>query len=109
MDEGFLKWLILSRQEVGIFGYLLVTMVFFLLALYKEWLVLGKPYRRERQDNEAKTADLKAIHEKMVEQRVLNERAAVLIESLKEKIKDQELEIAKLEGRRWQRSRTERP
>lgn len=103
MIESFLDYLLKNRQDAGLLGYLLVTMVFAGMALYKEWIVLGKPYHKQAASCEEKDKALDAVTTKLTDQRILNERAAVTIEVLTEKVRDLELRLARSEGEEWHR------
>lgn len=105
MLDSLVKQLAEQGREASLVLYLLVTLVFGALALHKEWIVLGKSAERDREGCDAKDKALEMVNEKLVDQRILNERATVTIDSLKERVRDLELEVARAEGRPWQSQR----
>jgi hypothetical protein len=102
MLDSLVKQVAQQGREASLVLYLLVTLVFLALALHKEWLVLGKSAKRDRDSCESKGKALDDINAKLVDQRILNERATVIIESQRTRIADLELDLAKAEGRQWQ-------
>lgn len=99
MLDALVKQIAEQGREASLVLYLLVTLVFLALALHREWLVLGKSAKRDRDSCESKGKALAEVNEKLVEQRILNERATVTIESQGQRIRDLELDLAKAEGR----------
>lgn len=98
MLEKLLTYLVTNSNTVSVTAYLLVGMIFMGLAFQKGWLVLGKVYNRESDACSKKATMLEAVQEKLTDQRILNERATVTIEGLREKVTALELEKARLEG-----------
>lgn len=105
MLDSLVKQVAEQGREASLVLYLLITLVFGALALHKEWLVLGKVAKRDREGCEGKDKALVEVNAKLVDQRILNERAAVTIDSLKERVRDLGLDVARAEGRPWQRQR----
>jgi len=103
MLESLLKDLITQGREASLVAYLLVTLIVMALSFYREWVVLGKAYKRLDADCEVKTKALSDVNEKLVAQRILNERATVALEASKDRIKDLEVDLARAEGRRWRK------
>jgi hypothetical protein len=85
-------------REASLVSYLLFDLVFHAYALHKEWLVLGKTALRDRAACEAKDKALNMVNDKLTEQRILNERATVTLDSLKEHVRALELSLARYEG-----------
>lgn len=108
MLEQLVKAMSEQGREASLVLYLLTTLVGMAFALHKEWLVLGKTAKRNADDGHEKDKALAAVNEKLVEQRILNERATVTIDALKERVRDLEIDLARAEGREWQ-SQRERP
>lgn len=108
MIEGLVKFLVTNRQDAGLVGFLLVAAVAFVLALYKEWLYLGKPVEREREACAGTTKAMAEVSEKLVDQRILNERATMTIDMLTGRVRELEIDLARAEGNQWQRQQ-ERP
>lgn len=105
MLDSLVKAIAEQGREASLVLYLLTTLVGLGLALHKEWLVLGKTAKRDREGCDTKDKALAEVNEKLVEQRILNERATVTIESLHERVRDLELDVARAEGRPWQSQR----
>jgi uncharacterized coiled-coil protein SlyX len=101
MISTLLQELLAQGREASLVAYLLVTLIIFGLAFYKEWIVLGKAYRRESDDCASKTKTLAEVNDKLVEQRILNERVTMALEDRKERIERLERDLARAEGRRW--------
>jgi hypothetical protein len=113
MLESLLEWLVKNRQDAGLVGYLFVTLIFGGMALHKEWLVLGKMHKQAMSQCKEKDEGFDEVSERLTDQRILNERATVTIEALREKVRELELALARSEGEHteWQRKpeRRQRP
>lgn len=94
-------WLLENQDSLSIVTYLLITAMMMGLALHKEWLVLGRVYSRQLKDYDEHVTTLAAVNEKLITQRILNERAAVTMETQAARIKELELDLARAEGQQW--------
>jgi hypothetical protein len=81
--DSLLKFILTSGNQITVVGLLTAELVFGVIALYREWFVLGKPYRAcmqrveafekaatTRADvNEAKVAELEARIRELLDER----------------------------------------
>lgn len=97
MLDKLLIWLIQS-EESRLVAYILVDFIAHAIALYKEWIVLGKPYKALAAEVKTKTSLLETVQERLTEQRIINERSAATIEVLRDQLQELKLDVARLEG-----------
>ena len=114
MDK-FVLWLLEHGQEAGLSIWILLTFLGYAVALNRGLLYTKGRYqdlhdRWEERDHDCDDRDaiLHEVEKRLVDQRILNERATLTIENLKETQKAQELEIARLKGALQKESRARR-
>jgi hypothetical protein len=97
MPDSLLKWL-LANPDAGYAAYLLITGAILVWAIAKDKLVTGNRFREVSTRCTTTEATLREVQEKLVEQRVLNERSTSKIEAQAQDILERDLEIARLKG-----------
>lgn len=94
MTEKVLMWLITNANTASIIVYILLGSVAMGYALHKGWLVLGRVHDLLQKAFDTLTAAAELNEEKLIDQRILNERATVTIQHQQKESdrKDKELE-----------------
>lgn len=97
MSDKLIQFLLTQGNAISVVGVTLVFAGLLLLSLHKGWVVLGRYHTSLASELDAKSKLLIEVNEKLVEQRVINERVSATLEHLRERLADSLRHVSELE------------